>query len=135
MILVLIVLGLAYGLAGPLFSEGSTGTQMRAAAHQISAGLRKARGIAIAQGHDAVLTLDLEARAFSVTGDSKIYKLPQPLHYRMFTAQAETITSRIGNIRFYPDGSSTGGRITVSDTGGSNQSVDVDWLTGRATVL
>ena len=38
-----------------------------------------------------------------------------------------------GAIRFYPDGSSTGGRITVS-SGERKFLVDVDWLTGRVSI-
>jgi general secretion pathway protein H len=38
-----------------------------------------------------------------------------------------------GAIRFNPDGSSTGGRISLSD-GGRRIAVGVDWLTGRVAV-
>ena len=39
----------------------------------------------------------------------------------------------IGDIRFQPDGSSTGGRITLAD-GRRRMAVGVDWLTGRVSV-
>ncbi len=42
-------------------------------------------------------------------------------------------TSKRGAIRFYPDGSSTGGRITVA-SGERKFLVDVDWLTGRVSI-
>ncbi len=37
------------------------------------------------------------------------------------------------SIRFYPDGSSTGGRNTGS-SGEGKYLVDVDWLTGRVSI-
>ncbi len=38
-----------------------------------------------------------------------------------------------GGIRFYPDGSSTGGRVTLS-LEGLQMRVDVEWLTGRVRI-
>ncbi len=126
LVLVLVLLGLAYGLTGPLLGEGSAGTEMRAATHQIAAGLRKARSTAITQRREALLMLDMESRTFSVSGDTRVYTLPQPLNYRLYTAQSEVFAGRLGSIRFFPDGSSTGGRVTVSTAGGGSQSVDVE---------
>ena len=40
----------------------------------------------------------------------------------------------MGSIRFYPDGGSNGGRITVA-SGARKFDVDVDWLTGRVAIL
>lgn len=135
LLLVLLLLGLAYGLTGPLFGNKPAGTEMRDATRQLAAGLRKARSVAIAQRRDAALTLDVEARTFSVTGDPRVYALPRLLDYTLYTASAEVLQDRVGSIRFFPDGSSTGGRVTASAPEGPSQSVDVDWLTGRTNVL
>lgn len=133
LLLVLLLLGLVYALAGPMVSGGSAGLELKSATRQLAAGLRKARGIAITERHEAVLTVNVEARTFSVTGDEKTYSLPQRLELAIFTAQSELIRDKIGNIRFFPDGSSTGGRVTVSAPG-AKQMLDVDWVTGRVTI-
>jgi general secretion pathway protein H len=39
-----------------------------------------------------------------------------------------------GSIRFFPDGSSTGGRVMIA-AGNEKLSVDVNWLTGRVSIL
>lgn len=134
LMLVLLLLGLAYGLAGPMLSDKPTGLEMQSAARQIAAGMRKARGTAITQNREAVLTLDITKRQFAVTGDAKSYSLPKALDYSLFTAQSELVREHTGNIRFFPDGSSTGGRVTVV-SGKSTQAVDVDWITGRVKIL
>lgn len=133
LLLVLLLLGLVYGLVGPALMDGSGGLEMKAAARQLAAGLRKARSLAVTEQREAVLTLDLEARAFSVTGDPKIYPLPPRLELGLFTAQTEQVEQKIGSIRFFPDGTSTGGRITVA-AGETKQFVDVDWITGRVEI-
>jgi general secretion pathway protein H len=133
LMVVLLLLGLLYGLAVPMLGDGSTGLDIKAASRQLAAGLRKARGIAVTQRREAVLTLDVEGRTFSLTGDPKIYALPKRLELALFTAQSELVREKTGGIRFFPDGTSTGGRITVS-AGESKQLVDVDWVTGRVAI-
>ena len=68
-----------------------------------------------------------------VTGGHGPHSLPRELELKLYTAQQEVASERKGAIRFYPDGSSTGGRITVA-SGERKFLVDVDWLTGRVTI-
>ena len=58
---------------------------------------------------------------------------PEGIELKLLTAQTEVESERKGAIRFYADGSSTGGRITVS-AGERKYLVDVDWLTGRVSI-
>lgn len=134
LIVTLLLLGLIYALAGPALDTGPTSVEVKGAARQLAAGLRKARGSAIAEHRDAVLILGVEAREFSVSGDPKIYKLSDRINLGMFTAQTEVMPGKTGSIRFFADGSSTGGRITVSG-GSTTLAVDVDWITGRVQIL
>lgn len=134
LLVVMFLLGLVYTLAGTALDTGSSGLSLKAATRQIAAGLRKARGTAVAERRETVWSLDVEARTFRLTGDPKRYDLPGNLAYKLFTAQSEVITDQAANIRFFPDGSSTGGRITIS-AGETNQSIDVDWLNGRVKLL
>jgi general secretion pathway protein H len=133
LLLVLLLLGLVYGLAGPMIGSGSVGLEMKGAARQLAAGLRKARSLAVTERREAVLTVDVEARSFTVSGDPKTYALPSRLDLSLFTAQSELVRDQTGSIRFFPDGSSTGGRVTVA-AGDSKLAVDVDWVTGRVAV-
>lgn len=133
LLLALLLLGLVYGLAGPMLGTGSAGLDIKAATRQIAAGLRKARSVAITERQEAALTIDVSARTFSVSGDPRMYSLPQRLDIALFTAQSELIRDQVGNIRFFPDGSSTGGRVTFA-AGANKQTVDVSWVTGKVTV-
>ena len=107
--------------------------EVKAAARTLAAGLRQAQTMAMATRRDSALTVDLDSREFTVSGDSAIRQLPKALDLKLYTAQSEVTSERRGAIRFYPDGSSTGGRITVS-TGERRYLVDVDWLTGRVSI-
>jgi len=131
---VLFLAGIMMALAVPALNAGSAGLEMKAAARQVGAGLRKARAVAVGERREAVLTLDLAAHTFEVSGDPKVYALPAGVELKLFTATSEALDDTHGSIRFYADGSSTGGRITLG-RGESQQEVDVDWLTGRVKVL
>ena len=60
--------------------------------------------------------------------------LPDDLEISLFTARSERLGPNSGAIRFFPDGSSTGGRLTLS-TERLGMAVDVDWLTGKVRIL
>ena len=134
LLVVVAIMGLAYALASPLVSSGVTGAELKASARQLAAGLRKVRTQAISQRRESVLTLDVENRLFRVGDDPRLYKLPQSIKVELFTAQSERIGSSTAAIRFFPDGGSTGGRITVSAKDRS-YGVDVNWLTGQVAIL
>ncbi|MEH6874543.1 MAG: GspH/FimT family pseudopilin, partial [Candidatus Competibacter sp.] len=53
---------------------------------------------------------------------------------KLYTARSELLDNTTGSIRFFPDGSSTGGAITV---GGAKLAyrINVDWLTGAIAIV
>ena len=132
-ILVLVIGVAAYALILTVPMRGSSSADLKAAARTLAAGLRHAQTMAMATRRDSALTVDVESREFTVAGDSSVRQLPKDLEIKLYTAQTEVTSERRGAIRFYPDGSSTGGRITVA-SGERKYLVDVDWLTGRVSI-
>ncbi len=133
LLVVLAVAGLIMAVAPPLLSKAMPGLQLKSAAREMAAGMRYARDRAVSSRGEVLLSVDVEQRTVSVTGRSKPTRIPDDLVIELVTAQSEMEGEGRGNIRFYPDGSSTGGRITVSH-GRRGYDVDLDWLTGRVTV-
>jgi general secretion pathway protein H len=133
LLVVMAVLSLLLTTVPPLLSRALPGAELRGAAQQVTAGLRQARGRAIATGRDTALVLDLEARWFQVEGVQRRRPLPEGVGLRLTTAESEVAARRRGRVRFYPDGSSSGGRIILARAG-RRWVVDVDWLTGRVTL-
>ena len=130
---VLVLMATVAATVMPRFiGTGTTDTQ--AAARTLAAGLRRARSQAIQHSHTASLTLDVQRREFELSFEDRTRKLPRGVRLKLFTARSAVETAERGAIRFFPDGGSTGGRITVA---GPNKEilVDVDWLTGRVSVL
>ena len=50
------------------------------------------------------------------------------------TGRSELRSENVGAITFFPDGSSTGGQVTLS-AGNRAFKVDVLWITGKVTIL
>jgi general secretion pathway protein H len=133
LLMVLVIAAAGYALVVRFTAGGVSGAELKSAARAVAAGLRDARGTAIARQESAALVLDLEHRTFEVSGRGRARSLPERLELKLYTAQSEIVDEKRGAIRFYPDGSSTGGRVTVA-SGERRFLVDVDWLTGRVSI-
>jgi general secretion pathway protein H len=134
LLVVLALMALVAGLVLPTFGNAVPTSQLKSSARQLATGLRLARSEAVAQKREAMLWLDLEGRRFKVGSDPREYALSPRVDLALFTAQNDIVNEKIGAIRFYPDGGSNGGRITVA-AGERKYEVDVDWLTGRVAIL
>ena len=134
LLIVLVLIGIVASITIPILGYGVSTTQLRSAAREVAAGLRTARGQAISQRTESVLVLDVAARAFSVPPDERVHPINRGIELKLYTAAHDIVNENVGAIRFYPDGGSTGGRITLA-AGERKYDVDVDWLTGRVAIL
>ena len=134
LLIVLAIMALIAGIALPLLGNGVSTTELRSSARQLAAGLRTARTEALAQRRETFLVLDVAGKRFKVDQDPREHKLPAGVELKLFTAQNDLVDATTGAIRFFPDGGSNGGRITVA-AGTRKYEVDVDWLTGRVAIL
>lgn len=132
LLVVMAILAMSAAVVLPRFTSGGT-TEMRAATQEIAATLRTARSMAVNQQRPAYLELDTETRIYSLSGESRTRSAPELLRLGMVTARSEQVGQNGGRIRFFPDGSSTGGRIVVA-ADPVRQLIDVDWLTGQVKV-
>ncbi len=132
MIVVLAILGLALVLVVGYKPPWSSGLGLKGTAAELASGLRLARSEAIASNRSVVLGLDLIGHRYRV-GTEAERRLPGNVSIELLTIAGERQGAGIGDIRFNPDGSSTGGRIALDD-GRQRLAVGVDWLTGRISV-
>ena len=61
-------------------------------------------------------------------------RLPKGMRISITSAKEDQANDHTGRIRFFPDGSSTGGRITLQQ-GKRKWQVNVAWLTGAVSVV
>ena len=132
LLVTLAVLGLALTLIAGYKPPWSRGLGLRATGAELAAGLRLARSEAIVSNRPVAFDLDLVGHRYRV-GTGTPRRLPADLSLELLTIYGEALNDREGDIRFNPDGSSTGGRISLADRQ-HRISVGVDWLTGRVSV-
>ena len=127
---VLFVVVLGFSVIGLNLSSGNESTEIKAAARDIVSALRYARGQALMTHRDATLDLDLTDNSYTVSGRNKTYPIPEGINVTVVTAQTEVAGKGMASIRFFADGSSTGGRITL-ERGNTKWKIDINWLTGQ----
>jgi general secretion pathway protein H len=130
---VLAIAAVVLAIVPPLVASAFPGVELKSAARQVAAGLRTARERALAARVEALFEMDIEEHWFQVSGEARRTAVPEKLGLQLITADTELSSETRGGIRFFPDGTSTGGRVTLSyaDRG---YDVGVDWLTGRIRI-
>jgi general secretion pathway protein H len=99
------------------------------AARDLTAALRYTRSQAILHREEKFVEIDLEHHSYVAPGRAAV-TLPEALEIKLLTAQSEVSSDKVGRIRFFSDGGSTGGRVTLI-AGGREWKVKVSWLTGE----
>jgi len=130
---VLFILALVAAIVVPSLG-GNELLELKSAARNLAAGLRYTRNQALNDNRAAALSVDVGKRQFRLPGEKRMRKLPEKIDIVLFTARSEQQGQQRGAIRFFPDGSSTGGRVTLSSDS-VRFLVDVDWLTGKVSVI
>jgi general secretion pathway protein H len=131
-IVTLAILGLALVLVAGFRAPWSTGLGLKGAAAELASGLRLARSEAILRNRAVPFELDVAGRRYRI-GNGTEHRLPTNLVLGLLTVAGEQRREGAGDIRFNPDGSSTGGRIVLA-AGQQRMAVGVDWLTGRISI-
>lgn len=132
----LVALAIAAGVLGlvlPSLARPSGRTELAASAREVAGALRMARGLAIARNRPAGFVVDTRAAAFGVAGQGPLRPLPRGIALAVFTTAQEAEDEGRGIILFHPDGSSTGGGVSLM-RGGLRFDVLVDWFSGGIAV-
>lgn len=133
LMIVLVVAGLMLALVPPMFSRGVSASTLNAAASEIAAAMRAARAQAISGQRETLLTVDVSKRQYRISSKRKTEAINRAIKVKLDTVKSEQLSETVGRFRFFPDGSATGGQVTL--TGGKKKAVvDLNWLTGRVAV-
>ena len=103
------------------------GVELRAAGRDLATHLRRARATAMENGAAERFVLDVQTGRYGRAGEQS---LPEDLNIRFDTARQELLGADAGSVVFMPDGSATGGAITLTRDDRQVR-VEVAWLTGQ----
>jgi len=131
LIAVMVLVAIALSLVSLEFTKSMNSAKVQAASRDLVAALRYTRGQAIVKNKQAALDLDMQNNTYQAPG-KPLMKLPKDMHMTLLTADSEQTGATSGRIRFFADGASTGGHITVF-MGQRRWQINVSWLTGQVS--
>ncbi|OGT76982.1 MAG: type II secretion system protein GspH [Gammaproteobacteria bacterium RIFCSPLOWO2_02_FULL_56_15] len=134
LLVVLAIASLVLALIPPLLDNILPENRVRGAARNLATELKLSRSLAIRSHEETVLILDVEQQYYVSANAEHGLNLPQDTVLTLTTAESESLSENRGSIRFFPDGSSTGGQIHLHYRQGEYV-VDVNWLTGQVSLL
>lgn len=127
------------GIATPMAMRMYDSMQYREALRGIGAAASSARYRAITSGRVMDLMIEPDVNRYAVAragipfNKIETKSVIDNLRIQMVSGGELGAIPGIGIIRFYPDGSSSGGSVTVWRPGGQGVRLRVDWLLGRVT--
>lgn len=127
---VLTILALTLSLVVPAVSRGVS-PSLDSVAQDLSTGLRQARNLALGRQQATTFVIDLENHVYFVNSEER-NSISRDIKISAVVASREASLGE-AVFRFFPDGSSTGGKVLLT-LGEASFSVEVDWLTGRVVV-
>lgn len=133
MLAVIILIGIAAAAVSISVAHGLASARINAAAGELAAALRATRTQAIVHGEQRIFQVNTRDDVYSGANQRDV-RLPKGLDLSVTSATSDQSGGDIARIRFFPDGSSTGGRITLR-SGQREWHVNVSWLTGAISVF
>jgi general secretion pathway protein H len=105
---------------------------LRVTADRIAADLRAGRDLARAKGHFQEITVNVGERTWR-GADGALKQLPDGIAVTTFAAAELSKTPSSGTFRFLPDGSSSGGTISLSKSD-DHIDIEIDWISSQIQV-
>ena len=103
------------------------------AARNIVDGLRQVHRESLLNGIEKRFVLDVEERRFTAGRAEQSMQLDPRLSVSLLVGRSNVIDSNAGQIRFFPDGTSSGGRIHLRH-GADQAEVTVKWSNGEVSL-
>lgn len=130
LLVVLSIIALVAGLAVPVLRTTSPRYELSGTANAMSSAIRAARAAAIARNREVIFELDVDTGKFGANLGGKGGAVPGGAGIELVAARTEIVGGTRGRIRFYPDGTSTGGEVKIRRSG-HTATVRVDWFNGQ----
>lgn len=132
LLVVIVIMALGMALVPGMLAPGTDAQSLKIDLRQIVSGLRFARTRSIVLNTPVAMSIDVESRQLVIDNSNETGRLHMTTAISLAVADQAWRGSHTGAIQFYPDGSSSGGEMLLSnDT--ARYRVVVDWLTGEVT--
>jgi len=128
-LVVMVMLAVIAGVVAYNMSGSLEAAKIRGASKEMVAALRQTRSQAVVKHQEQQLIIDVENKTYQYPGKKSV-SLPEGMEIKVYAAASEVPTDKKAGFRFFSDGSSTGGRITLIYKDRFWR-INVAWLTGE----
>jgi general secretion pathway protein H len=133
MLVCLAILAMLMAVFVPVGSGSRARAQLASSAHELAIALRETRDLALTTSRTETFAIDLSKRVYRAGEHVAARGLDRDIAVTLVTADGDKPSATNGGIRFFGDGSSTGGIVRLS-LDKRRLDILVDWLTGRVSV-
>ncbi len=98
-----------------------------------ASGMRAARSDAIRNHHEQVFVINAKQRRMSSPAMNTVLKIPPDVDVTVTAAKSLTMADGATGIKFYADGSSSGGTLDIA-WNARKYAINVNWLTGNVAL-
>ena len=133
LIVVLGIIAMITLLAAPHLGNMAPKLELRGVAEEVRGDIRRLRNTALRESRETVVLFDVAAGTWADGSGRELGRLPAEVSLAAEVARQEQRSEDIGGVRFYPDGTSTGGTLTLS-RGERRLELAVDWFDGQVAV-
>lgn len=132
-IVVFTIMALILAIVPPYLPQVIDSINVKAAIRELATSLKHTRSQAINRQQIIPVRLNVDQRHYIIDKKLTHLTLPEETSMSLITAESEQLSQYEGQIRFFPDGSSTGGQIKLTYNG-KTYYIDVHWLTGKVAI-
>ena len=132
-LVVLVMLATLAGVVAYNMSGSLKASKIRGASKELVSALRYTRSQAVIKHQESQLLLDVSEKSYQAPGRPKVM-LPEGMELKVFAAESEIPAEDKAGFRFFSDGSSTGGRVTLIYEDRFWR-INVAWLTGEVRLF
>ena len=133
MLVVLVILSSVLLITAPIIRSKPEAIELRHASLGVASMLRETRAYAVRHNRSASFSFDIKKRKYWSLNKGRSQKVSKRIIVSILSAQEERVEQDIGRIRFFVDGSSTGGQIILQSQN-HKDIISIDWLSGKVIV-
>ena len=152
LLVVMVIIGFMAALVAPGIGNSLVNLKLKTVTREVSASLRYARSRAVAERKIYLANFDPEKKKMTISQveavkknqggtdadqsdfRSKVYSFPEGLSLDRAASEGKTQEESVFGIRFFPNGSSSGGTVLLTNERKHRFEISVDFITGLVHV-
>ncbi len=131
-LVVMVFIAVIAGFISSSMTKSLKKTKIRAVSKNLVSALRYTRGQAIVKHEQKTIKFNVKDKTYKAPR-KKTVQIPEEMELFIYTVESDIANESEGSIRFFSDGSSTGGWAKLV-YGEKIWKINVNWLTGEITM-